>query len=48
MLKMHLETRILTGFFTREEIGRMSGEEFTKNEKMIMNQLKKWLNQIKL
>ncbi len=29
--------------FTREEIGRMSGEEFTKNEKMIMNQLKNGL-----
>lgn len=26
--------------FTREEIGRMSGEEFTKNEKAIMQQLK--------
>ena len=26
--------------FTREEIGKMSGEEFTKNEKAIMSQLK--------
>lgn len=29
--------------FTREEIGRMSGEEFTRNEKMIMQQLKEGL-----
>ena len=29
--------------FTREEIGRMSGEEFTRNEKMIMDQLKNGL-----
>ncbi len=29
--------------FTREDIGRMSGEEFTKNEKMIMDQLKNGL-----
>ena len=29
--------------FTREEIGRMSGDEFTRNEKMIMDQLKNGL-----
>ena len=29
--------------FTREEIGNMSGEEFTKNEKLIMDQLKQGL-----
>lgn len=29
--------------FTREDIGRMSGEEFTKNEKMIMDQVKQGL-----
>lgn len=29
--------------FTREEIGNMSGEEFTKNEKSIMEQLKQGL-----
>jgi len=29
--------------FTREEIGNMSGEEFTKNEKAIMEQLKQGL-----
>lgn len=29
--------------FTREEIGKMSGEEFTRNEKMIMQQLKEGL-----
>lgn len=32
-----------TGFnrvYTREEIGNMSGEEFTKNEKAIMEQVK--------
>lgn len=29
--------------FTREDIGRMSGDEFTKNEKLIMDQVKKGL-----
>lgn len=29
--------------FTREQIGKMSGAEFTKNEKLIMEQLKKGL-----
>lgn len=29
--------------FTREEIGRMSGEEFAKNEKLIMEQVKQGL-----
>ena len=29
--------------FTREEIGRMSGEEFNQNEKMIMDQVKQGL-----
>lgn len=29
--------------FTREDIGNMSGEEFTKNEKMIMEQLRQGL-----
>ena len=29
--------------FTREDIGRMSGEEFNKNEKMIMDQVKQGL-----
>lgn len=29
--------------FTREDIGRMSGEEFTKNEKLIMEQVKQGL-----
>lgn len=31
------------GIFTREQIGRMSGAEFTKNEPLIMEQLKKGL-----
>ncbi len=29
--------------FTREDIGNMSGEEFTKNEKLIMDQVKRGL-----
>ena len=29
--------------FTREDIGKMSGEEFTKNEKLIMEQVKQGL-----
>ncbi len=29
--------------FTREDIGRMSGEEFTRNEKLIMDQVKQGL-----
>lgn len=29
--------------FTREEIGKMSGDEFTRNEKLIMDQLKQGL-----
>ncbi len=29
--------------FTREDIGRMSGDEFTKNEKLIMDQVKQGL-----
>ena len=29
--------------FTREQIGRMSGAEFTKNENLIMEQLRKGL-----
>ena len=29
--------------FTREEIGKMSGEEFAKNEKIIMDQVKQGL-----
>ena len=29
------------GVFTREQIGRMSGEEFAKNERLIMEQLRK-------
>ena len=29
--------------FTREEIGKMSGEEFAKNEKLIMDQVKQGL-----
>lgn len=29
--------------FTREDIGRMSGEEFTRNEKQIMDQIKQGL-----
>ncbi|MBE7712821.1 MAG: hypothetical protein E7Z87_03670 [Cyanobacteria bacterium SIG26] len=32
-----------TRIFTREDIGNMSGEEFTQNEKMIMDQLKQGL-----
>ena len=32
-----------SGVFTREQIGRMSGAEFTKNEPLIMEQLKKGL-----
>ena len=32
-----------SGIFTREQIGRMSGAEFTKNEPIIMEQLKKGL-----
>ena len=31
------------GIFTREQIGRMSGAEFTKNEPLIMEQLRKGL-----
>ncbi len=31
------------GVFTREQIGRMSGAEFTKNEPLIMEQLRKGL-----
>ena len=33
----------MTKVFTREEIGRMSGEEFAKNEKLIMEQVKQGL-----
>lgn len=33
----------LNRIFTREEIGKMSGEEFNQNEKMIMDQLKQGL-----
>ena len=29
--------------FTREQIGKMSGAEFTKNEKLIMEQLRQGL-----
>ena len=29
--------------FTREEIGRMSGDEFARNEKLIMDQVKQGL-----
>ena len=29
--------------FTREDIGNMSGDEFTKNEKLIMDQVKQGL-----
>lgn len=32
-----------TRIFTREQIGRMSGAEFAKNERMIMDQLRKGL-----
>ncbi|MBE7709029.1 MAG: hypothetical protein E7Z93_01130 [Cyanobacteria bacterium SIG32] len=32
-----------SGIFTREQIGRMSGAEFTKNEPLIMEQLRKGL-----
>lgn len=32
-----------TRIFTREDIGRMSGEEFNKNEKLIMDQVKQGL-----
>ena len=33
----------MTKVFTREDIGRMSGEEFAKNEKLIMEQVKQGL-----
>ena len=33
----------MTKVFTREEIGKMSGKEFTRNEDAIMAQLKKGL-----
>ena len=29
--------------FTREDIGKMTSEEFTKNEKLIMDQVKQGL-----
>lgn len=34
---------IMNRIFTREDIGNMSGEEFTKNEKIIMDQLRQGL-----
>ena len=37
------ESSLKQTVFTREQIGKMSGAEFTKNEKLIMEQLKKGL-----